>query len=137
MPPPFHYEYTVIIGPGTEGKVVYRPDYPSDKVPTWTETFPVTVEQLDSLYDLALAQNIFSTNWRQAQNIPVGGSVEWADISADGKHVSIPSFPQSPTDVAAGEIFGAARALVPKAAWDKLEAQRTEYAELFGKTPTP
>src|SRR5687768_17207155 len=29
MPPPHHYEYTVSIGPGTQGKVVFWPDYPS------------------------------------------------------------------------------------------------------------
>lgn len=137
MPPPYHYEYTVIVGPGTEGKVVYSPNYPSDNVPIWTETFPVTGEQLDNLYDLVLAKKIFTTNWQQMQNFPVGGSVEWADISAGGKQVSIPSFPQSPTDVAAGYIYGAARRLVPQATWDKLEAQRKEYVDAFGKTPTP
>src|SRR5689334_8576201 len=49
MPPPYHDEYTVTIGPGPNGSVVYRPDYPSDTTPTWTVPLTVTVTQLDSL----------------------------------------------------------------------------------------
>src|SRR4051812_12998157 len=117
MPPPFHYEYSVVIGPGTEGKVVYTPNYPSDGVPTWTETFSVTSEQLDQLYNLVLAKKVFATNWQRMQDFPVGGSQEWADVTANGREISIPEFVQSPDDVAAGAIYSTVKEFVPQAIW--------------------
>src|SRR5690554_3169233 len=40
LPPPYHYEYTIRIGPGAQGEIVFLPDYPSDDTPVWTEPFP-------------------------------------------------------------------------------------------------
>ena len=41
LPPPYHYEYTVIIKPSSQSEIVLTPDYPSITVPKWTEFFKV------------------------------------------------------------------------------------------------
>jgi hypothetical protein len=138
MPPPFHYEYTISIGPGDQGKIEYTPDYPSEKVPTWIETFSPTSEELDNLYSLILNRKVFSIEWKEMSNFPVGGSSERAEISAGGKQILLPRFPESPNDAVASDLYSAIRALVPQAIWDKLDAQRKAYADNYGKeTPTP
>ena len=76
MPPPYHDEYTVTIGPGTNGTIVYRPDYPSDTTPTWTVPLAVTVAQLDSLYSFLKTHKLLRTDWRTT-SFP-----QWAAVSA-------------------------------------------------------
>ena len=52
MPPPYHYEYTIRIGPGLQGEIVFYPDYPGQGTPVWTEPFDADQEALDALYAL-------------------------------------------------------------------------------------
>ncbi len=78
MPPPYHNEYTVVIGPGTQGMVKYSPDYPGDTTPIWDELFSPTAEQLNQLYALILKNNLLRSGWRELDMPPVGGDTEWA-----------------------------------------------------------
>ena len=49
MPPPYHYEYTIRIGPDLQGEIVFHPDYPGLGAPEWIESFDVAEESLDVL----------------------------------------------------------------------------------------
>ena len=134
MPPPYHYEYTITIGPGATGKVQYIPDYPGEKVPTWTETFTPTDEQLDKLYTLMMEKGVFGNTLRAKTNPPVGGSIEWVSISGGGKQVSIPKFPEGTGADQVEEVYSAVKAVVPQPTWDKLEAQREAYEAEYEKS---
>ncbi len=131
MPPPFHYEYSIRIGPGEHGQIVYRPDYESESVPTWTEEFTLTEQQLADLYDLVVDRKLLREKWRGTDNPPVGGSVEWAEITAGGKTYDIPRHLQGFQEEAAGRLYEAVRGLVPQETWDKLEARRQQYVEEY------
>ncbi|HEX8221302.1 MAG TPA: hypothetical protein VF914_19085 [Chloroflexia bacterium] len=129
MPPPYHYEYTIRVGPGAQGQIVYRPDYESKGVPTWTETITVTSQQLAGLYALVVDRKLLRENWGRVQDPPVGGSVQWAEITAGGKTYKIPTQLQGFQESAAAHLYEAVKALVPQATWDKLEAQREQYVK--------
>lgn len=133
MPPPFHYEYTVTIGSDGAGKVEYSPDYPSDKVPTWTETFTVTQAQLDNLYSEAVNRKLFRLVWLEGEKL-VGGSLEWAEIKSNGVEHKIPSSLQALDQTSVQDFYATVKGLVPQATWDKLEAQRQTFKEEFEKT---
>ena len=134
MPPPFHNEYTVVIGPGTTGQVTYRPDYPSDTTPTWTEVLTPTTAQLNDLYTLILENNLLRDNWRSLGDPPVGGSVEWATITANGKSHSIPTALEPADEQEAQALYEfVTKTLVPQSVWDRLEAQRAQYQEEYEK----
>ena len=132
VPPPFHNEYTVVIGPGTTGQVTYRPDYPSDTTPTWTEVLTPTTAQLNDLYTLLQENNLLRDNWRELGDPPVGGSVEWATITADGKTYEIPQWPEPADSHGPQALYEfVTKTLVPQSVWDSLEAQRTQFQEDF------
>jgi hypothetical protein len=131
MPPPHHYEYTVVVGADGKGTVIFRPDYPSDKVPTWTETFSVSDEDVRALYKLVVDKNMLRDNWRELGSPPVGGSVEWAVIKASGEEHEIPSALEAGDAAVAGELYKEVKSLVPQATWDKLMAQRDEYVREY------
>ena len=127
MPPPYHYEYSIRIGPGAQGQIAYRPDYESDGVPTWTETIDLTGQQLTNLYNLVVDRKLLREKWGGVENPPVGGSVQWAEITAGGKTYRIPTQLQGLQESAAAHLYDAVKALVPRETWDKLEAQREQY----------
>ncbi|HET6262151.1 MAG TPA: hypothetical protein VFG99_07910, partial [Chloroflexia bacterium] len=127
----YHYEYTIRVGPGSEGQIVYLPDYQSEGVPTWTESITVTSRQLGDLYALVVDRKLLREKWGRVQDPPVGGSVQWAEITAGGKKYKVPTQLQGLQESAAESLYEAVKALVPQATWDKLEAQREQYVKEY------
>lgn len=132
MPPPYHNEYTVSIGPGVQGHVNYSPDYPSDKTPVWTEVFTPTTAQLDQLYSIILANRLTRKSWSELSMPPVGGSVEWATITVNNQTTNIPHALEASDTADVGILYAYVRdTLVPKSIWDSLEAQRDEWEKNY------
>jgi hypothetical protein len=129
LPPPYHYEYTIRIGPAGEGAVEMIPDYPSDQAPVWVEEFIIQHADMDWLYLQMLEKEVFTTNWRTTDEPPVGGSSESLSVAAGGRVSEIPAYVVSGQEQAAAEIYAAIRSLVPQSIWEKLTAQRKKYME--------
>jgi hypothetical protein len=110
---------------------VYQPDYDFDNVPRWTEPVTVTKQQLADLYALVLDRKLRREKWGNLQDPPVGGSVQWAEITAHGKTHVIPTQLKGFQEDAAATLYDAVKALVPQATWDKLEAQREQYVQEY------
>jgi len=124
MPPPHHYEYTIHIGPGLEGEIVFHPDYPGQGTPEWTEPFGVAEESLNALYALVKEQ-VLSREWVKVEDGTVGGSLEWMSGTVDGRRFRIPSRVEE--EEALEPVYAAIKALVPDVVWAKLRAQREQY----------
>jgi hypothetical protein len=129
LPPPYHYEYSIEIGADGAGTVEMVPNYPSEDVPVWTETFTVGPEALDAVYRQLAEHGAFTTRWREEEDPPVGGSHFATTLTANGETVTIPSFVVADQTAAQGEISAAIVGLVPQDIWDKLEGQREQYVE--------
>jgi hypothetical protein len=127
LPPPYHYEYTVSAGPGNTLAIAMIPDYPSDDVPTWTETAPLDDATLDALFALAVEQGAFTTAWQQTDDIPVGGSSWSLTLTAGGRQVEIPPYLIETQTAAAEAIASAVEAQVPADAWARLNSLREDY----------
>jgi hypothetical protein len=125
MPPPHHHEYTIVIGPGCEGSILFRPDYSGLDAPLWTESFVVTEDGLDELYQLMAERGVFTTRWAEVSDGAVGGSLEWLRCTAGAEQWSIPARIEESDRV--GEVYSAVRALVPDAVWKGLRERREQY----------
>ncbi len=132
LPPPYHYEYSIVIEANGAGTVEMAPDYPSEGVPVWTETFTLEPAALDALYQQLAAQGAFTTQWREEDDPPVGGSHFSTGLTANGETVEIPSFVVANQAAAQGQISEALVGVVPQDIWDRLEAQRQQYVEENG-----
>ena len=126
VPPPDHYEYAIEIGPGG-GRVDFCPDYPAEGVPVWGEEFRVVAGELESLHKLLIDKRMFREKWTEIENPPVGGSLEWLEISAQGARFSVPSTIEEAETVR--EVYVAIRALVPDNVWAGLMARYERYQE--------
>jgi hypothetical protein len=127
LPPPYHYEYTVLIGPDGQGEVRMTPDYPGPDVPTWTETFSLTPEEMDSLYAGMAAQGLEREKWAEEDDPPVGGSSAWMVVTSRGKEIRIPSFVPARQAAKAQALGEAVVSAVPQPFWDSLNARREAY----------
>lgn len=133
MPPPYYHEYDVHLaagaeGGGGEGVVVYRPDYPGEKTPEWRDSFPVSGEAVACVHRLLRRRGILERQWQSEEEPPIGGEVEWMEVSAAGRRVDIPPHPGSGGDVGLEDVYAAVKGLVPRAVWRRLAARRRSYA---------
>ena len=127
MPPPYHYEYMITIGPGTGGEVVLRPDYSGMDAPEWSESFSVSEEALDGLWDLLGEHDVFGREWTKINDGVVGGSLQWMRGAAGGKEFSIPS--RVAESVVA--MYAAVKSIVPEAVMSDLLSRREEYERSY------
>jgi hypothetical protein len=126
MPPPYHYEYTIRIGPGPVGEVVFHPDYPGQNTPVWTEPFEVSEAALGALYAL-LTERVLGREFAKIEDGPVGGSLEWMSGTADGEPFRVPSQIEKPE--ATEPVYAAIKELVPRDLWDSLLTRREQYEQ--------
>jgi NitT/TauT family transport system substrate-binding protein len=131
MPPPYHYEYTIEIGPGTEGKITFLAGYAGMDAPQWVETFRVEDEDADRLYALVAEKKLMEKKWRTQEAPPVGGSSYWAQITSNGRQADIPSHLESGDEAVVADVYEDMRALVPKSVWDDLMDRYNRYQKEF------
>ncbi|MDD5168122.1 MAG: hypothetical protein PHN75_04830 [Syntrophales bacterium] len=129
LPPPYHYEFTVIIKPSSQSEIVLTPDYPATTVPRWTEFFKVEEQGLNDLYRVMVENGLFTRKWRQMDAAPVGGSNQTLAVTAQGKRIKVEDYLVSDQQVSAKAMYAAVQALVPKEIWERLQARRQQYMQ--------
>ncbi|MDO9567335.1 MAG: hypothetical protein Q7J15_11435 [Candidatus Desulfaltia sp.] len=129
LPPPYHYEYTVIIKPSRQSEIVLTPDYPSITVPKWTEFFKVEEQGLNDLYRVMVENGLFTRKWRQLDAAPVGGSNQTLVVTAQGKRIKVGDYLVPEQQVSAKVMYAAVQALVPRDIWERLKARRQQYMQ--------
>jgi hypothetical protein len=124
VPPPYHYEYTLRLGPGPEGKVTFWPDYPQHNPEVWHATFPLAPDALPGLYSLLVMHGLLQARWRRPERAPVGGSLEWAEVTAGGRRLQFPAV-LAPRDAARlRPFYDAVRAAAPESVWREMDERR-------------
>lgn len=130
LPPPYHYDYTIRLGPGAgTGRVEFRPGH--DSLPVWTESFPVTEAQLRSVYAVFMARGVFDRAWGEGRPM-AGGETEWLEATARGRSVILPSQPRDEDRTALREVYAAVRAVVPRGMIAGLVARQERFQQEGG-----
>ena len=127
MPPPYHYEYAIRIGPGSTGTIEFCPDYPSDDTPTWLESFSVDETNLNLLQNMLQQPGILQEEWQKTDNFTVGGSMQWAKIKLGDGQFSIPAKLHSADERSVFGLYDFIRSLVPDKIMARLNSRRQEY----------
>jgi len=125
VPPPHYYEFSICLGPDSTGVINFFPDYPQHDPPVWVEHIEISAQAGRKLYQRMVASDLFRQTWTEILDAPVGGSLEWLDMTADQVEYRIPSMIEESSDVA--EIYQTIRSLVPAGIWKKLISQREDF----------
>jgi len=129
LPPPYHYEYVVTVTADGRGQIDFFPDYSGAAVPKWTESFTVSEDRLDALYQLMIDQGLLKTTWREMARPPVGGSHRSVDVTVGGRRVTVADYLIREQQTAASRIFQASKDLVPPDLFARLQAKRDAYVK--------
>jgi hypothetical protein len=133
VPPPHHAVWRLEVDDAGQGVLAYTPDYPGPDVPTWRAEFDVAATTVDDLY-AALRRRDLLDDLEPASDEPVGGPVETATVTADGKTHEIPAFTDAGAPLATLERE--IHALAPGRVWRDFEERREAYAERrYGESP--
>ena len=125
MPPPHYFEYTIGISAESGGEIVFYPDYPTHDSPMWTRVFEVKDESLEELYKLMIEREIFRGSWTEIENAPVGGSLEWLEVTVRGERIKVPAEIEESEMVE--EVYRVIKSLVPDSIWVELKSLREQY----------
>lgn len=131
IPPPYHYEYTIQIGPGPEGEITLSPDYGFNHPSTWTEKWEISSQQFTELYTLLRHLDIGKRQWQARTGVSAGGSVEWLEGNIDGQNFSVPAQLDGADRQAIAEVYRTVRSFVPEPIWNKLMKQREQYVQTY------
>jgi hypothetical protein len=128
LEPLYFYSYKITVGSEIPGEIVFEAGYSGDEHPVWTEAFNVAESDLDQLYTMLYDTGVFSEEWHEAEDIPIGGSADKISIYAHGRQFSIPSFAgdeYQARDIRA--VYDFVNALVPEDIWDSLLTRHDQY----------
>jgi hypothetical protein len=133
LPPPYHYSYTVIIGPGLQSVLTYQSGYASeDQVEVWKKEFTLETKDLDALYKTMAEKGMLSSNWPTGQPL-LGGKSTSIVITASGREYHIPGV----SELAQSErekveaIIEVIRGFVPQTIWDEMAARQAAFEAGF------
>ena len=132
VPAPYYHEITITVSPSGTGTIELIPDYPSESVPKWTETFNVSAQKLDQFYGQIVSHEAFTRSWQATSKPNLGSPDETIQIIANGRQMRIPS--QIARDLrkqsrSKDDIAKAIRALVPDDLWQSLNERHKNYAK--------
>ncbi len=127
VPPPHHYEYTIMVHDDGTGRILFWPDYPTNTIPAWEVHFHPSLSARILLYNWLHAAGMFT----RAQNTPrhsaIGGETGTLSVRADEKeaHVAVYLLPDDERTIVHRVIC----AVVPDMVWEDLHARRKTYIE--------
>ena len=91
LAPEYFYQYEIEIDPDGKGVLTYQKGYEEDEGQNEVFTFQVEEEQWDDFYLWLRTNKILRSNWKESEDILVGGSTTSVKIQAGGKKYIIPS----------------------------------------------
>ena len=132
LPPEYHYQYTVTIGPGPQGEFSYHPGCEENASLAWITPFDVTDTDLQSLFAYLKENNILRNRWESGQPL-LGGQGTRIIIDAFGQRYVIPSISEVSTKERelVEQTIELIRTYVPETIWTEMEQQQTDYESSF------
>lgn len=132
LPPEYHYQYTITIGPGPQGEFAYHPGYEDNASFAWITSFEVGENDLQSLYSYLKEKNILRNQWESGQPL-VGGQGTRVIIYAFDQRYLVPSVSEvSPKERdLVDQTIELIRTYVPEHIWTEMEQRQTEYESSF------
>jgi hypothetical protein len=127
--PPYKFQYTVSINSKGEGSISYSPDHIFDTV--WTEKFRVPRKNIRKFWKQLKKNDFFANSWVKKEQHPIGGSVEYLEITASGKTYRIPAFPEDKDK--ADIIISAVKKFIPKEILESFGAKKDKMIEEYKK----
>jgi hypothetical protein len=125
--PMYQYQYTIEITPDLQGRIAFSvPGYSekdsSEPQQTWPETFSVSAQDVDRLFQRMSAAGVFSMAGKPILTTRAGGGTESLRVEGNGRAIAIPETSIGDLPEAVNEVYRAIRGIVPPDVWPRLAA---------------
>jgi len=132
LPPEYHYQYTITIGPGPQGEFAYHPGYDENTPLAWITSFEIGENDLQSLYAYLKDNNILRNQWESGQPL-LGGHGTRIFIDAFNQRYVIPSISEVSTKERelVEQTIELIRTYVPEFIWTEMEQRQSDYGSSF------
>lgn len=127
VPPPYHYEYQILLHASGEGELRFTPDYPSIETPVWSAQYHLQEEDLGIIYSIIEEYNLLQAKWRRPARHIVGGEQAWCQIKAHRVTYTIPAELTLRDRVRAEKLYTAVKATLPPKTWDAIWKKYEDY----------
>ena len=125
--PPNSYKYSVTIDAKGKGVITFTPNQVFDTV--WTEKFNVPKKEIKKFAKQLKTSGFYENSWAKKDKYPVGGSVEYLEITANGKKYTIPTFPVDKGN--AETVLKSVKTFIPQKLLDSLIAKKDKAIEEY------
>jgi hypothetical protein len=133
LPPQYHYQYAITIGPGPQGEFFYHPGYEGTPENTWITSIEITGSDLQSLFDFLNENKILRNRWQSGQPL-LGGQGTSIIITAFDQQYLVPSISevsQNERELVEQSIEEI-KSYVPEAIWAEMNSRQSEYEQNYG-----
>lgn len=138
VPPPYHYEYDVIINSNGESSVVLRLGYSNE--PSGTYSFQLSEEDITALTKCMGKSGLFDNtiNSLPENEIPIGGSTNKIrvtyvnpdpNLDQPPRVYDVPYFPEEQYQAGLNKLYEKIRSLVPQSIWSDINNKTREHSE--------
>lgn len=135
LPPPYYYEYKIIISSAGEGHLIYQIGYPDTGSNVLKYSFTIKKKYLKSLKKELRSSKILNTEISPSPDIPEGGSSASLKITIANpdpnldqppRIVNIPSYPDRKYENILKKIYDKIKKCVPQDIWNEAEQKRKD-----------
>lgn len=132
LPPEYHYQYTITIGPGPQGEFTYHPGYEENTSLAWITSFQIDENDLQSLYSYLKENKVLRNRWESGQPL-LGGQGTRIFIDAFNQRYVVPSISEVSTKEweLVEQTIELIRTVVPEYIWTEMEQRQTDYESSF------
>jgi hypothetical protein len=130
LPPQYHYDYVITIGPGPQGEFDFVPGYEDENDPNrWVVPFTVSEGQLQEIFTYFNERGFFGEKWKITGEPMVGGSSISLILTAFGLEHRVPDTNtlESEDRLRVEMVQDFIRAYVPETIWEEMQVRQQNY----------
>ena len=128
LPPEYHYQYTISIGPGPQAEFVYHPGYEATAENTWITSFVISEADLQKLFNYLEQKDVLRNRWATGELL-VGGQGTSISITAFDQQYLIPGVSEVNREEREliEQLIEEIKSYVPDQIWEEMERRQSEY----------
>ena len=123
LAPEYYYQYEIEISPDGSGVLTYQKGYEEDEGQCEVFSFQVDDEQWNEFYSWLQTHKILRSNWKESEDILMGGSTTSVKFQAAGVKYIIPSVSVLSKNERTNfyDLEDQIKQLVPAEIWEQIE----------------
>ncbi len=140
VPPPYYYEYKIVINSDGSGNLNYQFDYSRENQPPLQYTLTFGNDQMKNLNEALAESKVLETEIKALPDSlhPIGGYVQRINViivdpnpglDQPPRVIETPYFPEEEFVAGLNNLYGVINKMVPEKIWNEISSKEAEYIQ--------